>query len=226
VSAAQQLLDQVQSMARISALEADPAAYAERLASELGEATELDALDAQDARLRQALGQIDAMLERAARIWFDGVLADDASIATPTRKVFATTIVSYAGRLALLEDRARDVAARGGARDPAGIAAQIVDAARALLALRDALRAGVLDVIRARAAAAAPVADGAARDRRRDDAERQRWSAMRRELEAVASQPERVTAAAMSARLATWPAQIDEPDPGSEPTFADMIELD
>src|SRR5262249_57024484 len=109
--------------------------------------------DERDARLRHALGQIDAMIERAARIRFDHVLADDASIGTPTRKVFATTIVSYAGRIALLEDRARDVAARGGARDPAAIAAQPADAAQALLGLRDALRAGVLDVIRARAAA-------------------------------------------------------------------------
>jgi hypothetical protein len=226
VSAAQQLLDQVQSMARIAALEADPAAYAEQLAGELGEATGLDELDEQDARLRHALGQIDAMIERAARIRLDHVLADDASIGTPTRKVFATTIVSYAGRLALLEDRARDVAARGGAADPGGVAARICDTAQALLALRDALRAGVLDVIRARATAAAAIADRAARDRSRDEPERRRWSAMRRELEAVASQPERVAGAAMAARLAAWPGQLDEPDPGAEPTFADMIELD
>lgn len=226
MSAAQQLLDQVQSMARIAALEADPAAYAAQLASELGEATQLDELDDQDARLRHALRQIDAMIERAARIRLDHVLADDASIGAPTRKVFATTIVSYAGRLALLEDRARDVAARGGAADPGGVAARICEAAQALLALREALRTGVLDAIRARATAAAATADRAARDRRRDEPERRRWSAMRRELEAVASQPERVAGAAMADRLAAWPSQLDEPDPASEPTFADMIELD
>jgi len=216
-------------MARIAALEADPAAYAEQVASELGEVAGLDGLAEladQDARLRHALGQIDGMIERAARIRLDHVLADDASIGAPTRKVFATTIVSYAGRLALLEDRARDVAARGGAADPGGVAARICDAAQALLALRDALRAGVLDVIRAQATAAAAIADRAARDRRRDEPERRRWSAMRRELEAVASQPERVAGAAMADRLAAWPSQLDEPDPASEPTFADMIELD
>src|SRR5215470_13311505 len=196
-------------MARIAALEADPAAYAAQLASELGEATELAELDERDARLRAALGQIDAMIERAARIRLDHELADDTSIATPTRKVFATTIVSYTGRLALLEDRARDVAARGGAADPAGIALRIGEAARALLALREALRDSVLGLIRERAAAAAPSADRAARDRSRDEPERRRWSAVRRELEALANQPERIAAAAMSARLAAWPSQLD-----------------
>lgn len=227
MSAAQHLLDQIQSLARIEALEAEPAAYAERLASEVGSgATTLGELDARDTRLRHALAQLDAMIERAARIRFDHALADDASIAAPTRKVFATTIVGYAGRLELLEARARDVAARGGAGDPDGVAARIGDVARSVLALRAAMQAGVLALIRDLAEAAAPIADRHARDRALDEPTRRRWSAARRDLEATASQPERIAAAPMSARLAAWPEQLDEPEPEREPTFAELIELD
>jgi hypothetical protein len=226
MSAAQHLLDQIQSLARIEALEAEPAAYAERLASEVGAAATLAELDARDAGLRHALAQLDAMIERAARIRFEHALADDASIAIPTRKVFATTIVGYAGRIELLEARARDVAARGGAGDPDDVAARVGDVARSVLALRAAVQAGVLALIRDLAEAAAPIADRHARDRALDEPTRRRWSAARRDLEAIASQPQRITSAPMEARLAAWPEQLDEPDPEREPTFADMIELD
>jgi hypothetical protein len=226
VSQAQQLLDQIQSPARIDAAQADPAAYAERLAAELGPAATLDELDARDARLRQAVIQLDAAIERVARIRFDHALAGDAALAAPTRKVFAATIASYAGRLELLEARARDAAARGGARDPDGVASRLGAAASGVLALRAAMRASVLAVIRDLAAAAAPAADRCARDRALDEPVRRRWSAARRDLEAVASRPEHILAAAMAARLAALPEQLDEPDPGGEPTFADMIELD
>jgi hypothetical protein len=49
---------------------------------------------------------------------------------------------------------------------------------------------------------------------------------MRRELEAVAADPDRVAGAAMPARLAAHPAQLDEPEPGAEVTLADLPELD
>jgi len=226
MSAAQHLLDQIQSLARIEALEADPGAYAAHLASEAGDAATLGELEARDARLRHALAQLDAMIERTARIRFDHALAGDATIAAPTRKVFATTIVGYTGRLELLEARARDAAARGGAADPDGVAARVGEVARAVLALRAAVRAGVLALIRDLAAAAAPIADRHARDRALDEPMRRRWSAARRDLEAIASQSEGIAAAPMAARLAAWPEQLDEPDPVREPTFADMIELD
>ncbi|HEX4419683.1 MAG TPA: hypothetical protein VH165_17335 [Kofleriaceae bacterium] len=259
MTAAQHLLDQVQSIARIEALEADPAAYAACLADELGAAGALappgtpetaetaetlatpdtvatpdtlatpdtvDGLEARDAQLRHALAQLDAMIERAARIRLDHALADDAAIATPTRKVFATTILGYAGRIELLEARAREVAARGGARDPDAVAGRVAEVARAVLALREAMRGGVLDVIRGLAAAAVPIADRHARDRRLAEPVRRRWSAARRDLEAIAGQPEAIAAAAMATRLGAWPDQLDEPDPAREPTFADLIELD
>lgn len=226
MSGAQHLLDQIQSVARLDAIELAPGTYAEALASELGDAVTLDELDARDARLRHALAQLDAMIERAARIRLEHALAGDNAIAAPTRKVFAATIVSYAGRLELLEARARDAAARGGAVDPAGAAARVGEVARSVLALRAAMQAGVLALVRDLAAAAAPLADRHARDRALDEPARRRWSAARRDLEAIASRPEAILAAPMSSRLAAWPEQLDEPEPGREPTFADMIELD
>ena len=51
----------------------------------------------------------------------------------------------------------------------------------AVLNLRDGLRAGVLALIRALAEAAVPETARRARDRQRDDVERRRWSAMRRD---------------------------------------------
>jgi hypothetical protein len=222
----QQLLDRVQSLTHIAELEADPRAYADRLANELAAAASRDELAARDDRLRDALARIDAMAERAMRIRLDHVLAGDTAIGMPTRKVFATTVLGYESKLDVLEARARDVAHRGGSLDPARIASSVVDAASATLALRSTIRRGVLALISELATASVAPADRDARDRRIDDPTRRAWSALRRELEAVAAQPERVAEAAMAARLATWPEQLDEPDPSSEPTFADMIEID
>lgn len=226
MSSAQHVLDQLHSLARLEAFEAEPGAYAERLAAELPAAATLAELEARDAALAGALRQIDAMIARAMRIRLDHVLAADTSIGAPTRNVFATTIVGYAGKLPLLAQRARDVAARGSAADPDRIAESVLDAARSVLGLRDAVRAGVLALICALAEAAIPQADGRARDRHLDEAARRRWSAARRDLEAVAADPARVLAAAMLARLAALPDQLDEPEPERELTFADMLELD
>jgi len=226
MSSAQRVLDQIHSLARLEALATEPGVYAEQLAAELPGAATLDELEARDAALVGALGRIDAMIARAMRIRLDHVLALDTSIGAPTRSVFSSTIVGYAGRLSLLAQRARDVAVRGRAADPDQIADAVLDAARAVLELRDAVRGPVLAVIRELARAAAPDADRRARDRNLDEPERRRWSAARRDLEAVAADPERVLGAAMPARLGALPEQLDEPAPGRELTFADMLELD
>jgi hypothetical protein len=226
MSAAQHVLDRVHSLAGLEALEAEPAVYAERLAEELPAAATLAELEARDAALAAALGRIDAMIARAMKIRLEHALAGDPSIAAPTRSVFSSTITGYAGRLPLLAQRARDVAARGGAADPDRVTEQVLDAARAVLGLRDAIRAGVLGLVRKLAEVAVPEADRRARDRNLDEPVRRRWSAARRDLEAVAADPERVLAAPMAARLGALPDQLDEPDPGREVTFADMIELD
>jgi hypothetical protein len=226
MSSAQHVLDHIHSLAHIEALAAEPEVYAARLAAEIPAAATLAELEARDAVLVRALGQIDAMIARAMRIRLDHALATDTSIGAPTRNVFSSTIVRYASNLALLAQRARDVAARGGAADPEQIADAVACAAGSVLALRDAVRAGVFAVIRELAQAAAPEADRRARDRNLDELARRRWSAARRDLEAVAAEPERVLAAAMAARLGALPDQLDESEPGRELTFADMIELD
>jgi hypothetical protein len=221
---AQHLLDQAQSLAAIDAL--DPAAHASELAAELAPAGTLADLEARDARLAAAVASIEAAITRVMRIRLDHALAADTSIAAPTRRVFAQTISSYAGRLELLEQRARDVAANGGARDPDAIAVLVTDAAAASLALREALHAGVLGLIRGLATASIPDADRCARDRTRSDAERKRWSAARRELEALVADPTRIASAAWAARVQAFPEQLDEPAPEPEPSLADLIELD
>jgi hypothetical protein len=140
--------------------------------------------------------------------------------------VFSATVLAYAADLGLLARRVHDTAVRGGAADPAGVAEQVVDAARWVLALRAGLRGGVLALVARRAAGAIEEADRNARDRKLDEKVRMRWSALRRDHEALAAAPERIAAAPLAARLAALPAQLDEPDPVAEPTFADMIELD
>jgi hypothetical protein len=222
----QHVLDQAQSLPQLAALETNPRAYADQLAAELGDAASAEQLAARDDRLRDALARIDTTSERAMRIRLDQFLAGDTAIATPTRKVFGSTVISYANKLDVLEARALDAAHRGGSPDPARAAELVVEAARATLTLRDALRDGVLALTAELAAASVSAADRQARDRRLDDSARRAWSALRRELEAVAAHPERVATAALPARLATWPESLDEPDPSTEPTFADMIELD
>jgi len=223
---AQQVLDQVQSLARVAALEAEPHGYADQLVAELAPALSRDELAARDDRLRDALARIDALAERVMRIRLDHVLADDQAIAVPTRKVFAATVTGYVDRLDLLETRAHDVATRGGSRDAAGIARLVVEAARATLALRTAIRVDVFVAISGLAATSVPLADAQARDMRSEEVARRAWSALRRELEAVAAEPTRVTEGPLAARLGTWPEQLDDPDPAGEPTFASLIELD
>lgn len=221
---AQHLIDQAQSLATIDAL--DPAHHASELAAEVPAAATLAELEARDAQLAAAISSIEAASTRVMRIRLDHALAADTSIAAPTRRVFAQTIASYAGKLDLLEQRARDVAARAGARDPDAVTALVIDAARATLRVRDALHAGVLVLTRDLATASIPDADRNARDRTRADADRKKWSAARRELEALAAEPTRIATAPWAARIAAHAEQLDEPAPEPEPSLADLIELD
>lgn len=142
MSAAHRHLDQIYSLQRLDAV--DPGEYARLVADELPPAATPAEHEVRDAQIVAALDPIDAMIARAMRLRLDDALAADTSIPAPTRNVFATTIVGYAGRLPLLAQRAHEVAARGGARSPAEVADLVVGAARAVLALRDAMRAAVL----------------------------------------------------------------------------------
>jgi hypothetical protein len=140
--------------------------------------------------------------------------------------VFASTIVSYAGDLARLAERVRAVAERGAPPDRAAhVVDAVIEAARATLALRDALRDRVFARVADLARASLPEVDLRARDRKLDDAARKRWSAARRDLEILAAEPAKILAAPFAERLAAWPELIDEPNE-PEVTFADMIELD
>lgn len=238
------LLDQAQSLARIDALCADPAQYAETLVHELETSATLEAmagtgdlgsvaaapavadLEARDHAIATALAHIDGTISRVMRVRLDHALASDTSIAPPTRNVFASTVGKYANDLPLLAERVRDIAARGGSRDPDATASLVVEAARSSLALREALREPVLALVRRLAEALEPGVKKCAVDRRRDDKERATWSALRRELELVIANPAQIATAPLSKRLAAHESMLDELPPEAEVTFADMIELD
>ena len=220
------VLDQVQSLARIEALEADPAAYARAVADEIVPAASLGELEARDHELAVALAQIDTALTRVMRVRLDHALASDTSIGAPTRTVFASTIGKYANDLPLLAQRVREQAERGGAAHPDDIATLVVDAARASLALRETLRTPVLELVHSLATASRPDVERNAIDRERSDAERKKWSALRRDLETMIAVPAHISSAPLATRLAALPEQIDEPPAGPEVSFADMIELD
>ncbi|MEO7094220.1 MAG: hypothetical protein ABI175_13275 [Polyangiales bacterium] len=221
---ASRVLDQVQSLAHAEALA--PGDYATRLAAELAPVETREDIAARDEVLREAFTRIEATAARIMRIRLDHLLADDTAIAVPTRKVFAQTVADYAGRLDVLETRAREIAARGGARDPGELADRVVRAAEATLVQRAELYGSVLELAGRLAKADAPMADAKARDRREAEPPRRLWSAVRRELEAIAARPERVLEAAFAIRLAGWESLLDDPDPENEPTLADLIELD
>lgn len=208
-----ELLDRIQSLAAIDAF--DPAAYASALAAELAPASTIAELEQRDAQLARALAEID---DTAARIMRIRLEHDANEVPVQTRRMFAQTIVTYAGKLDLLEDRVR------GARiaEPR----RFVEAARATLAVRDQLRDAALARIRELAAAAIPDADRHARDVQLDDAARKQWSRVRRDLEVLAQDPDRILVAPMAKRAAAWPEQLDEPPAQPEVSFADLIELD
>lgn len=221
---ARRVLDQVQSLAHVEALL--PSAYAEQLADEIAPVTTREDIAARDDGLRSAAALVEDAAVRIMRIRIEHDLADDTAIATPTRKVFAQTVADYAERLDVLHTRARDVAARNGARHPDDIADRVVRAAEATLAVRAQLYEGVLALAAKLAAADAPMADAKARDRREAEAPRRLWSAVRRELEAVAARPARILEATFAVRVAGWESLLDEPEPEKEPALADLLELD
>jgi hypothetical protein len=227
MNAAHRSLDAAQTLAQLQALEATPGRFAELLATELVPVAASRAdLEQRDITLALALAHIDTMIARAMRIRLDHALANDVSIETPTRKVFASTIISYAGRLQLLAQRAHDIAARGRAARPDEVADAVIEAATAVLTLRDALRDPVLALARDLAAVAVRDADRRAKDTQRDDVERRHWSAIRRDLESIVVNPLHLMTAPMPVRIAALPEQLDEPEPEPERSFADMIELD
>jgi hypothetical protein len=221
---AKQVLDGLQSLSSITAL--DPSAYAAAVIAETPPAATLPELEARDAMLTGALTQIEDAIARVMKVRLEHALADDTSIGPPTRRVFAQTVASYANDIALLGDRVRELAARARATNPDAVARVVVDAARSSLDLREALRGGVLDHVRALATAGIAEADKHARDTTHSEATRKKWSAVRRDHEMLAADPTRILAAPFATRIASWPEQLDEPAPQPEVHPSDLIELD
>ncbi len=217
-------LDAIHSLAALAAL--DPGGHAAEVAASTPAAVTIAEIEARDAYLSAALGRIDDVVGRFMKIRLDHVLASDTSIGAPTRKVFAQTIASYATNLGGLAERVRDLATRGRASDPEAIASAVVVAARATLADRDALRAGVLAHIAALATVGIVQADHQARDTTIAESIRKRWSAVRRDFEVLVEEPEKIQAAPFAARIASWPEQLDEPPAKPEMHPSDLIELD
>jgi hypothetical protein len=220
---AQRLLDRVQSLAAVEGV--DAAAFTDELRAELPATTTLADLETRDGTLSAALAAIDAFAARAMRIRMEHALASDPSIAAPTQRVFAQTVTQYEGRLGILEQRALDVATRGGASDARASASNVVECARATLGLRDELRAAVLALVRELAIPAVAHADACARDRNRGEPERKKWSAARRELDVLVIDPARITTP-WAGRIASWPEQLDEPAAEPPMSIADLIEID
>lgn len=217
-------LDGIHSLAALAAL--DPGAYAAEVAASTPPAVTLAELEARDAYLIAALTRIDDAIGRFMKIRLDHVLASDTSIGAPTRKVFAQTIASYATNLGALGDRVRDLATRGRATNPEAVVDAVLDAARATLADRDALRASVLAHIAALASVGIVQADHQARDTTLTEASRKKWSAVRRDFEVLVDEPGKIQAAPFAARIASWPEQLDEPPAKPEVHPSDLIELD
>lgn len=221
---ASRFLDQVQSLAHVTAFL--PETYAEQLAAELAPVETREDIAARDEQLRAAIARIEETSTRIMRIRLEHALSGDTAIAVPTRKVFSQTVADYAGRFDVLATRVRDIAARNGSRDPEAVARTVVDAAEATLAQRAELYRSVLELGARLALEAAPMADAKARDRREAEPPRRLWSAVRRELEALAARPERILQATFAVRLAGWDSLLDDPDPENAPTLADLLELD
>jgi len=145
---AEQLLGEVHRLAQVEAFDED--GFIERLRAELASYDDAPATDeARDAKLRAALAAIDAFACRAMRIRLDHLLADDTSVAGPFRSYLATRVVDYVGDLERLRARVAQVCAHNNPGGAATTAAAITGAAGDVLALRERLRARVLELARA-----------------------------------------------------------------------------
>lgn len=209
------LLDHLHTLAAVDAY--DPSSYAAELESTLGAASTIAALEERDARLSGALVEIDDASGRIMRLRLERV-ADD--MPPTTRRLFATTIASYAGKLDLLGDRVRAT------RVAEAVVEAVVAAASTTLALRESLRATVLAFVKDLAVKTIPDADRHARDPQLPDQERMTWSQVRRDLEVLAAEPDRISVAPMATRIAAWEKQLDEPAATPELSIAELIELD
>jgi hypothetical protein len=148
------------------------------------------------------------------------------------RTLLYSTIVSYEHDAPLLRDRVGPALARIDPRTAGPLTRQVCDAAASVLAMRAAMRRGVLEAARAHAAAWLPAARTASRDRTQADDEREAWSRTRVDLEQIATRAETIEAGSFADRLKriappveeTTPSEEEEVDPTSK-RFS-LLELD
>lgn len=226
---AQQQLDEIHRLAQLDDFSAD--GYLRRFAEEItaDPVVTIDDLEARDDRLRAGLGAIDGFTQRSMRIRLDTLLASslamDHSIGGPFRSYLASAVISYDADLGLLRERVVGAAARVDPRGADDTAEVIVEAARAVLATRVALRDALLGLARDLATATLPTALTAARDHGLADAVRLRWSAARRDLALIVEAPARVARHSFAERLKALPAVDEQPEEAPELTRGELIEL-
>jgi hypothetical protein len=219
-----QVLDRAITLAQIDAL--DIGAFVDAVRGELAPGHALADLEATDDRLRDAIDAIDGFAAKAMKVRLEHVDAATHALPPPFRRVIATTIASYAKDTGILHERVAATAARLDPRGAGAVADAVVDAARAVLDQRARLIDGVLRLARDLAAAALPDVAKAARDRHRDDAERMKWSAARRDLEVIVDRPGFIATGRFADRVKVLEPLLDEPEAEPELTREQLIELD
>lgn len=202
------LLDQVQHLRELEAL--DPERFLAALASDLSTRDEtLQTLGALLDRLRQALGAVEEFTRKAMGIRMTHVLAS-APVTRQLRTLLSSTVTSYADDLPLLRRRL------SGSVDE-GLLNEILAAAESILALRQALRTGILRYAQQLATAQTAWVKRAARDRTLPDPERRRLRQAGADLEQVAARPERLLTAGFEDRLKSIQPPDEEPEVEPEP---------
>lgn len=199
-------------MQHLRELEAlDPERFLAALASDLSTRDEtLQTLGALLDRLRQALGAVEEFTRKAMGIRMTHVLAS-APVTRQLRTLLASTVTSYADDLPLLRRRL------SGSVDE-GLLSEIIAAAESILALRQALRTGILRYAQQLATAQTPWVKRAARDRTLPDPERRRLRQAGADLEMVAARPERLLTAGFEDRLKSIQPPDEEPEVEPEPS--------
>ena len=213
------MLTSVQQLRELASL--TPARFIAALAADLGTGDEtLATLGAQLDALHQALLAIEQFTRLAMDIRLRHVLAHEP-VAPELRRLLSATVVSYAGELALLRQRfARYLSAT--------LLEAVIAAVEWVLALRQALRGGVLELGRQVALTQESWLKKAARNRLLEDAERLRLRLARVDLQQLVEQPERLAAERFEARLKKLPipAEEDEVEVGEDAQRFSLLEID
>jgi hypothetical protein len=157
------------------------------------------------------LGEIDRFAQKSMRIRL--IHLSDA-VPQQLRTLLSTTIASYENEPALLRSRMSAALARVGG---AAVTERVLEAAERVLAVRAALRRGVLELVRRTAAARLPLAQRAARDRLLADEERDRWRRARVDLEQVAARADAVERGSFAERIEKIAPPAEEAHDPEEP---------